>query len=125
MLEAIPMSIAVTVNDNNGTYTWTYDPPTNPSNVIETLGQGNYQLTFTLQGNVPATWAPGTDWIHWTNGECSPSGVTVQSPNGNQAVLLVDNTVRSQEELDFTLKVVTSNGETVTSPDPDIILDPP
>lgn len=134
-MSVIPMEIKVTVTQANNSYTWTYEPPKNPNNVIEQLAPGKYQITFSLESNCGAVWATDTGWIQWTsvNGappNGTPPGVIVQSPNGNmtEAVLHVDNTLyqsQTPETYAFKLTVVTSNAEPVTSPDPDIVLDPP
>lgn len=106
--------IPITVTYSNGQFS--YDPP---QPIVASLPPGNCVLVFTLKGDTDIAWAP--DFIQWTGAQPPILAELPRVANGNFAVLGINNDVTSECQYDFRLKITS----TVTSPDPDIVLDPP
>lgn len=110
----------VAVNYANGQFSYTPEQ----NDVVANLPQGNCVLVFTLSGDPGIAWAP--NFITWTSSTNQPETLSElpMVANGNIAVLGIKNEVGGYSTYDFKVNITTPNGP-VTSPDPDIVLDPP
>jgi hypothetical protein len=127
----VPITVTFDATQPEGSrFTWSPNaPPVVASLPVVTNGSSSYALVFTLVSpNSPgAVWSAAP--MSWRDGDPPPpadADSIMPSPGANQFMVGVKNTNQRNEPEKFGFKVsVDYNGSAFTSPDPEVVLQPP